>query len=74
MVTLNRQLSINGLIYNHSATIYHHGVQTSSGHYTAKIFYTDVAYSCNDSRVTSINVSDPEKSQSCYIIMYIRVD
>ena len=73
-VTLNKQLLLNGLLYNHSATIYHHGAHTSSGHYTAKILYTDVAYNCDDSRISSIDVLQHEKSNSCYIVLYIRAD
>ena len=36
-ISINDEIKINGQIYDHSATIYHHGETTSSGHYTSKI-------------------------------------
>ena len=75
VITLNKQLSINGLIYNHSATIYHHGERTTSGHYTAKIFYTDAAYNCDDSNVSLLsNFLENEESNSCYLVLYTRAE
>ena len=69
-ITLDKEITINGRVYNHLATIYHLGEDTSSGHYTARVSYTDAAYICNDLDVTMVDVLIKEKSKSCYIIMY----
>ena len=52
------------------ATVYHHGATTSSGHYTSKICYADVAYICDDHKVSVTDIIHKEKSKSCYIIFY----
>ena len=69
-IDINTELRINGRVFDHLATIYHLGEQTSSGHYTTKISYTDAAYICDDLNVTSVDILQNEKSKSCYVILY----
>ena len=69
-ITLDKEITINGRIYNHLATVYHLGEDTSSGHYTTRVSYTDVAYTCNDLDVSMVDLLIREKSKSCYIILY----
>ena len=73
-IIIENKLEINGQVFDHSATIYHHGEQTSSGHYTAKIAYKDVAFMCDDHMISSVDVLEKEKSKSCYLIFYVRRD
>ena len=73
-ITIENKLELDGQIFDHAATIYHHGEQTSSGHYTAKITYRDVAFMCDDHSISSVDLLEREKSKSCYLIIYVRRD
>ena len=73
-ITINTEIRINERVYDHLATIYHHGETTSSGHYTTKLSYTDAAYICDDLNVTSVDILENEKSKSCYVILYVGRD
>ena len=73
-ITIDNEIKINGRVYEHLATIYHLGGNTSSGHYTAKVSYPDAAYNCDDLNVSLVQSLKEEKSKSCYIILYGRRD
>ena len=73
-IIINDEIKINGQVYDHSATIYHHGETTSSGHYTSKILYTNAAYICDDLKVSVVDSIKNEQSKSCYLIVYLRRD
>ena len=47
---------------------------TSSGHYTTKILYTDVAYICDDDRISVVDPLKDEMAKSCYLILYLKRD
>ena len=70
LVVINNEMNMNGRVFDHMATIYHHGYLTSSGHYTAKLSYTDTCYICDDHNVSTTDNLDKEQSKSCYIIFY----
>ena len=72
LVVINNEMNMNGRVFDHMATIYHHGYLTSSGHYTAKLSYTDTCYICDDHNVSTTDNLDKEQSKSCYIIFYTR--
>ena len=55
-IVMENELKINDKIYDHAATIYHHGEHTSSGHYTAKVVYTDSAYMCDDHTISPLDI------------------
>ena len=73
-IVMESELNIKDRIYDHAATIYHHGEHTSSGHYTAKVVYTGGAYMCDDHTISPLDIIYKEKSKSCYLIMYLRRD
>ena len=69
-ITIEKSITINEQIFDHLATVYHHGATTSSGHYTTKISYADAAYICDDHCVSLTDIISSEKSKSCYILFY----
>ena len=73
-IIINNQMIINGHIFDHIATIYHHGCLTSSGHYTSKLSYTNTCYICDDHNVSTSDIMHIEQSKSCYIVLYARRD
>ena len=60
---------MNNHTFQLAAAICHFGVYSNSEHYTSSIFYTDVAYVCNDQRVYRIDQID-DKSDSVYLLFY----
>ena len=68
-VKVHRQVTINSFTYNLIAAIHHHGEETTSGHYTARSFYSDASYFLNDQLVRNLK-DDNYISDSVYILLY----
>ena len=68
-IILNRKIQHNSINYNLVGAIFHHGDSLNSGHYTSKIYYTDVAFHCNDERITK-QTPNEELSGDIYIAIY----
>ena len=68
-VPINQSFMMNNHTFQLAAAICHFGVSSTSGHYTSSVFYTNVAYVCNDQRVYSIDQID-DKSDSVYLLFY----
>ena len=71
-VKVHRQVTIDSFSFNLIAAIHHHGEQTTSGHYTARSFYSDASYFLNDQLVRNLK-DDNYISDSVYILLYERV-
>ena len=71
-IIIDNVITIKGQIFDHAATIYHHGEHTTSGHYTCKITFGDVAYMCDDHMISKLDSICKEKSKSCYIIIFLK--
>ena len=71
-VTIDRKLKLDSNIYDLIACIEHHGETASSGHYTAKLLYPDVAFSCDDYYVSTIKQLKDEISRNAYLLFYMR--
>ena len=67
-IIIDKITECNGCSFQLLALIDHHGICTSSGHYTSKIFYPDIIYSCNDSAIKEVTFN--ELSNSVYILFY----
>ena len=72
-VKVQTQLGISSERYELLGSIHHHGTSSRSGHYTSQIYYTNVAYACNDCRIGQISPVD-ENSKSAYLVFYKRID
>ena len=68
-VTLNRNICHNNINYDLIGSINHHGESTSSGHYTSKLYHTNIVYMCNDHVISELEPSD-EISDNAYILFY----
>ena len=68
-ILLERKFNHNLVNFDLIGTIHHHGDSASSGHYTSKIYCTDVVYDCNDHKITTLKPYD-EVSNSVYIAFY----
>ena len=67
-IIIDKITECNGCSFQLLALIDHHGICTSSGHYTSKIFYSDLIYSYNDSAIKEVTFN--ELSNSVYILFY----
>ena len=68
-VLLNRHICHNSIFYDLIGSVHHHGSSTSSGHYTSKVYFTNVVYLCNDQSVSKFKYTE-EISDSAYIVFY----
>ena len=67
-IRIDRELQIASDRYNLVGSIHHYGASITSGHYITNVYYHDVAYTCNDSRIVSLNCLEP--SDSVYMTFY----
>ena len=70
-ICVNRTINIQSSKYHLIGCINHHGLSTSSGHYTCFIAYTSVAFSCNDSTVDTVDHLTDRISKDAYIAVYM---
>ena len=68
-ITLERKLCHNFKNYDLIGSVHHLGDSTTSGHYTSKIYHTDIVYNCNDHIITEIVPSDAN-SDNAYLLFY----
>ncbi len=54
--------------------IFHKGLSTSSGHYTAAINNNNIWYHCNDGQIGVTDFSRLSYSSDVYILFYKRMD
>ena len=72
-ISIEGSITINEQVFDHLATVYHHGATTSSGHYTTKISYTDAAYICDDHNVSLTDLISSDMIfdlMSCLVSVY----
>ena len=70
-ICINRTICLQSSQYHLIGCINHHGLSTSSGHYTCFISYTNVAFSCNDSTVNTVDHLTDRISKDAYLAVYM---
>lgn len=70
-VMIDKTLNFDGITYQLSACISHHGHSSSSGHYTSHCKYSSSWYHFNDDRVKDVTATfDGAKLTDAYVLFY----
>ena len=68
-IILEEKICHNSVNYDLICSVHHHGDSLYSGHYTSRIYYTDVIFDCNDNKITKLSKLE-KVTNTAYLVIY----